>query len=906
MVSVIDILIVREDPCTEAGALLDSHGFVGCVREPSVAAAAFEQREPDCVVACTGVLPTALAGQASAAGVPIVGCGTDDTEALVSQVREAVASAEHERERGRITRLHESAVELVAVDDRDQLYDRTVALAGDVLDFDIAVIFHRDAAGFHRVATTDESVTKFREPDYGVIAKVYDTGESIFVDDIHENETARSHSKEYRSGLAVPFGEDGVFVGLSKTIAAFDNTDLELAELLASHAAQVDARLGAEEDLLERQRTITQLHEAAPSLINAETEQELFERVVGIAKRVLSFDRSSMFVRESEYFVSVAGHGEDIGRVPAEESILTRTYEEGRSFLVPDMDADTDAAPAYGSTQSGVSVPVGDDAVFQALSAKRGAFDEADLELAELLAAYAGATLSRIRSEQALRASRQVIERLHDTATDIAAADTEQAVLERSIDAAERVLEFEKSAIILRDGDLLVPAIESSQSPTNAARPMALSEGIGGKTYRTGETYRLDDLSAEVDADPVKDSYCSAISIPIGELGVFQAVANVPDAFDDDDVHLAELLMAHVAVSIERVRAEADLRSQRDRLEALFENVPGAAISYEMLDGEPIVRRVNGAFEETFGYDAESVIDRPLDDYIVPPDAETEAERYNTRLERGERIQAEVEREVPGGTRHFLLQVIPLSVGSENSSGYAIYTDVTKQREREAALRRQNERLDQFASVVSHDLRNPINVAAGYLDLARESGNQDHLERVSDAIDRMDELVEDLLRLAREGRDVGETTTVELASVAQTAWQHVPTDGASVRIEVDGTVDADNDRLVELFENLYRNSIEHGSTDSQADGADATEEADGAPIVRITNIEENGRLQGFAVSDDGPGIDPRTDPFETGTTTSETGTGFGLAIVKSIAEAHGWSVSAGESETGGARFEFRF
>ena len=888
MAHVIDLLVVRENPCTVSGALLESDGFAGRVRPPDEAAAAFEAAEPDCVVACAGTLPAALAARASNQGIPIVDCGETTAESLATRIRAAVASVEDER--GRITRLHESAAELVAIDECERLYDRTVELASEVLDFDIAVVYLREPDGFHRAATTDPGVVERRGHDHGVIAQVYDSGEPALVNDIQDHAVAHSYRDEYRSGLAVPFGETGVLVGLSTTLGAFDGTDLELANLLASHAAQVDARLRAEADLRERQRTITELHEAAPSLIDADSEAALFERVVDIAERVLEFDRSSMFVREDGDF-SVAAATGGTPQVPPDDSVLYRTYEEGESYLTHDMAEVPSARPAYNSTRSGISVPVGETAVFQALSSETSAFDEADLELAELLAAYAGATHSRIRSERALRESRRVIERLHAAAADIAAADSEEAVLDRAIAAAEDVLAFEKCAIILREDDMLVPAAESSQSPDDAARPMELSEGVVGKTFQTKNTYRVDEIADDTEAEPVKESYQSAVSVPIGDLGVFQAVATVPAAFDDDDVDLAELLMAHVAVSLDRVRAEADLRTQRDQLAALFENVPGAAISYEMVDGEPVVRRINSAFEETFGYDAETVLDQPLDRFIVPSDAEDEAEQYNERLERGERIQTEVERETADGPRHFLLQVIPLSMGTENSRGYAIYIDVTEQREREVELRRQNERLDQFASVVSHDLRNPLNVASGYLELAEETGDDRHLERVADALDRMDELVEDLLRLAREGRDVGETEPVDLVTLAQQAWSHVPTGDASLAVEADHTVEADRDRLGELFENLYRNAVEHAGE---------------APTVTVSVIEEEGLFRGFAVADDGPGIDPDIDPFETGSTTSENGTGFGLAIVESIADAHGWSVEVAESENGGARFEFRF
>jgi len=127
-----------------------------------------------------------------------------------------------------------------------------------------------------------------------------------------------------------------------------------------------------------------------------------------------------------------------------------------------------------------------------------------------------------------------------------------------------------------------------------------------------------------------------------------------------------------------------------------------------------------------------------------------------------------VTRETADGLRHFILHVVPIRLDAENVSGYAIYTDVTERREREAALRRQNERLDEFASIVSHDLRNPLSVAEGYVTLANETGEIAHLEKTLEALDRMDELVGDLLSLARQGEAVGETEPVSIEAIART------------------------------------------------------------------------------------------------------------------------------------------
>ena len=257
--------------------------------------------------------------------------------------------------------------------------------------------------------------------------------------------------------------------------------------------------------------------------------------------------------------------------------------------------------------------------------------------------------------------------------------------------------------------------------------------------------------------------------------------------------------------------------------------------------------------------------------------------------------------------------------------GYLFPADGQVERRRE--LERQRERLSEFASVVSHDLRNPLSVAVGNLRLAREldgAAASERLDRVDDALDRMDDLIADLLALARDGQTVEETEPTDLRTVVDRAWQTAG-EATEAALVVDGTlptIACDPGRVRQAFENLFRNAVEHAAPDDEADSGDgeATDGESGQrdgiapgtfcpdegpddPVVRVFVGRDD---DGFYVADDGPGIDPelRDEVFEPGRTTAADGTGFGLAIVERIAEAHGWTVSATESRFGGARFEF--
>jgi PAS domain S-box-containing protein len=216
------------------------------------------------------------------------------------------------------------------------------------------------------------------------------------------------------------------------------------------------------------------------------------------------------------------------------------------------------------------------------------------------------------------------------------------------------------------------------------------------------------------------------------------------------------------------------------------------------------------------------------------------------------------------------------------------FQDITERKRDDRELRRKNERLEEFASVVGHDLRNPLTVAQGSLTLARESGAAADFDRAAAAIERMDTLIDDLLTLARQGRVVTATEPVPLEPLVSSVWETVAGDETTLKLALaDYAIDADRARLRQLVENLLSNAVRHG-------GDDVT--------VRVGRLADGA---GFYVEDDGPGI-PATERetvFHRDYSTSSAGTGFGLAIVENIAAAHGWTVTATEGADGGARFE---
>jgi len=349
----------------------------------------------------------------------------------------------------------------------------------------------------------------------------------------------------------------------------------------------------------------------------------------------------------------------------------------------------------------------------------------------------------------------------------------------------------------------------------------------------------------------------------------------------------------------EHKEREHSLRQLKGEYESVFDNVQDSLFLVDVIrsgDVEFELRRVNPANAELFDRSPEEIRGQTPEEVFGEQTGGEIAANYRQCLDRGEPVSYEEELQLEDGTHTFETTLTPVEVDGEVARIVGVAHDVTERKRRERDLQRQNERLDEFASVVSHDLRNPLSVAEGRLQLARGECESPHLAEVEHALDRMGALIDDLLTLAREGRPVSEPEAVALADLAGTCWRTVATAGATLEVGTDRTVRADPDRLRQLLANLFRNAVEHGSTSSDSD---ARGEGEGVRVT-VGDLE-----RGFYVADDGPGIpaDDRSKVFQSGYSTADEGTGFGLPIVREIVEAHGWAVDLAESADGGLRVE---
>jgi signal transduction histidine kinase len=330
-----------------------------------------------------------------------------------------------------------------------------------------------------------------------------------------------------------------------------------------------------------------------------------------------------------------------------------------------------------------------------------------------------------------------------------------------------------------------------------------------------------------------------------------------------------------------------------------------------------------GADDRLYDYNARaaSVFGLDSDDLDDPLDAVLERTPLGLDVPAGVSPATVVDRidgstataETPDGDeRYYLVTTTELSRGDGRPLGYAVQcSDVTRQRrqrdrvrEKSRRLERKNEQLERLAGIVAHDMETPVATGQRLLELLRldvDTGDEAVAQTLDDlelVFDRLDGFAEHLPRLARESVDVETPVDCDLETVAEDAWRVVDTGDLRLDVARTTTLEADPQRLRQAFENLFRNVAEHGCANlDPSDPARAT-------VVRVGTLggdaaagdaaDEDATPHGFYVADDGPGIpaERRDDVLAFG---DGDGTGYGLAIVRTIVEAHGWTVSVTES-----------
>lgn len=432
-------------------------------------------------------------------------------------------------------------------------------------------------------------------------------------------------------------------------------------------------------------------------------------------------------------------------------------------------------------------------------------------------------------------------------------------------------------------------------------------DGLIGRVWSGGGPEWIADLQADdagfTRAGAADDSgLVSGVAIRLPErvpddpavepIAVLAFLTATPREEDFEFARAAADIVAGTGRLFGRRRRDDAIDEDRRLLDAALDVTPHPIVIF---DTEGEVERLNATAEAVVGIDAAGARDHGrLDDgwAISTDDGDplpAHERPVTVALHTGEPAEGRLALTLPSGDRRtFDLRASPVVTDDGDVSRVvAAFEDVTDRLAYRRALEARNAELDRYASVVSHDLRNPLAVIEGYVDLAMETGSVSELERAKAALDRANGLVDSLLVLARHGQTVGDVETVAVEAAVRDAWRSVDSSDATLAVGTDlPVVEADPVRFGQLLENLLANAVTHA----------------GAGVA--ISVESLPGGSGFAVVDDGPGIPPeaRDQIFEAGTGSTGGGLGLGLALVRSIAEAHDWRVHVEDGPEGGARF----
>jgi len=326
----------------------------------------------------------------------------------------------------------------------------------------------------------------------------------------------------------------------------------------------------------------------------------------------------------------------------------------------------------------------------------------------------------------------------------------------------------------------------------------------------------------------------------------------------------------------------------------LIEHIQDAVVEFEFVDGEPVIRGVNGAFVDVFGYDREELVGASLNGYIVPDWLAEEAAALDGRTAAGEINYRRVKRQTADGLREFLYRAVPYENPDAGRDGFAVYTDLTDITRTERQLRVLNR-------VLRHNLRNAVTVIAGNTEHLRDrlDGTEREItDTIAGAAGDLRTLTSEAARIQRllEAEDPDDPSIDAVPLIRGVVAEYRETNpAASIETDLPESIAVSaTKRLRTAIDALVENAIEHNPADEPR------------VCVRI-DPAENAWVD-VLVEDDGPLIPAAERDVVTGDaeiTPTRHGSGLGLWLVKWTTERFGGDLAFGESDLGGNSVRLR-
>ncbi len=514
----------------------------------------------------------------------------------------------------------------------------------------------------------------------------------------------------------------------------------------------------------------------------------------------------------------------------------------------------------------------------------KGELDRPVLDMGQDEVGQLGAAFERMR--QSLKARMDDLSLLLRVSESVAASLDLERGIPPILDSAMQVVSQQSPSTPARTARLIV-FDEKGQPGRVVARgdgPSGLTpldEALAAVTVRDERPLPIENVARSrgaVDPQLVGPGVRSIIALPLRRsnraLGVMWLGHPEPRRFSESEQDLLLTLAGQAAVFIENVRLFEAAEGGRQRLQAVLSSTNDAVL---VTDRENRILLCNPAAEIAFGIPAGVAVDRPVDDVIADPVV------VDLLAEHGDPVARTAEVSMPDGRTLYGSASSITARDGQRIGRVAVLRDITHLKELDAMK-------SEFVNTVSHDLRSPLTYMRGYVTMIPMTDQitpkqQDYLDKISNGINQMTALIDDLLDLGRIEAGVGLVReSVSVADLAREAIESMRAQAASRKMTLHldasapGRLLGDRQLLKHAIVNLIDNAIKY--TPAGGWVRIGIDERDGYVIVRV--------------SDNGIGIAPADQPrlFEKfyrvkrRDTLDTKGTGLGLAIVKSIAEWH--------------------
>lgn len=579
----------------------------------------------------------------------------DGSMQIVGVVQDVSDQRAHERA---LTSLHDVSRKLVETKSREDVCELLVEAAIDVLDFSGVIVYLYDDAEDTLVPTAHSNdveryygslLTLPATRDSSITANVFESGETTNLNDITDSELLMNESVDIRSGLFVPLGEHGIIVIGDSEAAVFDEKTTELTDTLAATAESTLNRLDRETRIRTREKMVTTLHDATRELMQAETKQEISQVTVTAATELLGLSSVGVFFwNERRGVLEPSAVSSDIqsrfDTLPVFESgnsLAWETFIEGETRLYADIGDEDRRYNQESPFSSELMIPIGTHGIFLSASTSVDAYDETDVESAEILSANVGAALDRAEREQDMREQEHQLQVQNEDLTRIDQINTvirnvvQSIVQVTSVDQLRtRICEHLAGAepycfawFATRDSKTgeIEPQAWSEENSAYLDTILSTSEGDAERVlpieraFESREPQIVENVLTHEDSETwrkaaLKQGYQSAISIPVRYgsrvYGVLEVYGARSSMFTDEEYDvLLELsdIAGNAMNAIERTKAllsgsdtELEFRipetddllfhlarelDQRIKLEALVPSSAGSWLLYVLVEG---------------------------------------------------------------------------------------------------------------------------------------------------------------------------------------------------------------------------------------------------------------------------------------------------------------------------------